>query len=97
MGLNPDTDKIEELSLIKDIRKDLKQRKGEDIARQIEIAQTRGQLVRPDGSLVPKHWAIFSIGELVKLKDSTFKVIYFNESFLILEPAELAIKDKTIL
>lgn len=47
------------------------------------------QLLRLDGSPVPRHWAIFSVDELVTVKDTTFKVAYINESTLILEPVPI--------
>jgi hypothetical protein len=46
-----------------------------------------GELLRPDGSPVPKHWAIFKVGECVVVKDQTFTVAYIGEGTLLLEPA----------
>jgi len=48
--------------------------------------QERSQLVRPNGQPVPPHWPVFSVGELVTLKDYTFRVAYINEGTLLLEP-----------
>ena len=48
--------------------------------------QGQTKLLRPDGSEVPKHWAVFSIGELVVIKDYTFKVAYINDGAILFEP-----------
>jgi hypothetical protein len=45
------------------------------------------QLLRPNGEPVPEHWMVFRQGELVVLKNYTFKVAYMNEGTLVLEPA----------
>ena len=42
--------------------------------------------VRPDGSPVPEHWSIFTVGEEVTIKDYTFKVAYIGESAILFEP-----------
>lgn len=46
----------------------------------------KGDLVRPDGSKVPKHWSTFRVGELVTIKDYTFKVAYIGEANILFEP-----------
>ena len=43
-------------------------------------------LVRPNGEPVPKHWAVFSVGEQVVIKDYTFKVAYIGEGAILFEP-----------
>jgi hypothetical protein len=43
-------------------------------------------LVKPNGSLIPEHWMMFKVGEIVTIKNYTFKVAYTNESTLLLEP-----------
>lgn len=45
-----------------------------------------GSLLRPDGTPVPKHWAIFTLGEHVVIKDYTFKVCYLGETAVLFEP-----------
>jgi hypothetical protein len=50
-----------------------------------------GNLVRPDGTEVPKHWSIFTVGESVVIKNYTFKIAYIGESTLLLEPVGLPI------
>ena len=43
-------------------------------------------LLRPDGSPVPKHWSIFTVGEQVVIKNYTFKVAYIGETAILFEP-----------
>lgn len=49
------------------------------------------RLVRPDGSPVPQHWTVLTVGEHVEVKGYTFKVGYINETTLILEPVKTTI------
>ena len=49
-------------------------------------------LLRPNGEPVPPHWVIFKVGEIVTLKNQTFKIGYLNEETLVLEPVSLVIK-----
>jgi hypothetical protein len=44
------------------------------------------QLLRPDGSPVPKTWSVFQVGESVVIKGYTFKVAYIGESNILFEP-----------
>ena len=48
----------------------------------------QNELCRPDGTPVPKTWTIFTVGELVVIKDYTFKVAYIGESNILFEPVE---------
>lgn len=50
-----------------------------------------GQLVRPDGSPVPPHWTVFTVGDSVTIRDTTFRVAHVNESCVVLEPAQLPV------
>ena len=50
-----------------------------------------GNLCRPDGSPVPKHWPIFQVGESVVIKNYTFKVAYIGETAILFEPVGLPI------
>ncbi len=50
-----------------------------------------GQLVRPNGEPVPKHWAIFQVGEEVVIKEYTFRVAYIGKSNILFEPAGLPV------
>jgi hypothetical protein len=43
-------------------------------------------LVRPDGTPVPKHWTQFAVGEQVVIKGYTFKVAYIGETAILFEP-----------
>jgi hypothetical protein len=54
------------------------------------------ELVLPDGKPVPKHWAIFAVGEDVVIKGYTFRVAYIGETAILFEPVGLPIVgDKT--
>lgn len=46
-------------------------------------------LIRPDGLPVPKHWSIFKVGELVVIKDYTFRVAYIGENNILFEPVSV--------
>lgn len=79
--MNPETGRFEPLKL-------LAEQQGKQVAdleRRSKEAH-ESQLVRPDGSVVPPHWAVYTAGELVVLKEHTFKVAYINECTLVLEP-----------
>jgi hypothetical protein len=79
--MNPDTNRFEPLTT------DASGSGNSDfdqLAGQLIMARTR--LLRPDGTEVPKHWAVFQVGELVVLKDYTFKVAYIGENTILLEP-----------
>jgi len=43
-------------------------------------------LFRPNGKPVPGHWPIFKEGELIEIKNYTFKVAHIGESHMLLEP-----------
>jgi hypothetical protein len=80
--MNPDTNKLESLTLQygADVKQQLKA-----IGKEYRDVQA-SLLVRPDGSAVPQHWAIFTIGELVVLKNYTYRVAHMNEVTIVLEP-----------
>ena len=78
--MNPDTNKLEPLTTTTpEMAKQL-----EGLENQVKAFQ--GELVRSDGSPVPKHWAVLKRGETVVVKDYTFKVAHMNESCVVLEP-----------
>lgn len=43
-------------------------------------------LVRPDGSKVPDHWPIFTVGEEIPIHGYVFKVAHIGEKHMLLEP-----------
>lgn len=43
-------------------------------------------LLRPNGEPVPQHWTQFQVGELVAIKNYTFKVAYIGETAILFEP-----------
>lgn len=92
--MNPDTGRLEALQQrheeqLTEVSRSSRLR--EEVSRRLREVQglpERSQLVRPDGSDVPSHWAIFTAGELVTVKDQTFTVAYMNECTLMLEPVK---------
>jgi hypothetical protein len=54
-----------------------------------EIVDHTVKLLRPDGTQVPAHWTVLTVGEYVEVKGYTFKVAYINETTLVLEPIKI--------
>lgn len=78
MAVNPDTNRIEELT--------------EELAK-ISRFDNDGNLVpvgliRPDGSPVPETWTILKQGEMVDIKGYTFRIAYIGETAIMLEPVK---------
>lgn len=87
MGMNPETNRLEELGVTDDTIKELLRKGNQKAAMaKLEALVEKSALVRPDGSPVPKHWSVFAVGEHVVVKNYTFKVAYFNETSILLEP-----------
>lgn len=78
MGMNPETNKFEALSKPDD-------KMAEKLAKMSGVLT---DLVRPDGSPVPRTWSIFKLGELVVIKDYTFRVAYIGEASILFEPVK---------
>lgn len=82
MGMNPETNKFEPLQPGESkLEKAIAKLGG-------KIADYHAGLLRPDGSPVPIHWSVFKIGELVTIKDYTFRVAYIGESNILFEPVK---------
>lgn len=79
--MNPDTNRLESLTMDPKLKRALDQE-----VEGLKSAIERQALVRPDGSPVPEHWSIFTVGECVAIKTHTFRVAYIGESTLLLEP-----------
>lgn len=79
--MNPETNRFEPLT-------EEEKREQERQYRSIEsvLARVQKKLLRPDGTPVPSHWPVFQVGELVVIKNYTFKVAYIGESTLLFEP-----------
>ncbi len=90
MAMNPDTNKLEMLAFNEELKRQLDEAGGPPMTvgdMMSKIAEfNRSQLVRPDGTPVPDHWAIYTVGETIVLKGYTFRVAYMNESGMLLEP-----------
>lgn len=82
--MNPESNKFEPLN-IKDMTKEEQDRLAEMLAK-VHGAENGVVLIRPDGSPVPKHWSVFTVGEKVVIKNYTFKVAYIGESNILFEP-----------
>lgn len=89
MALNRETNKIEPVTAINDSALE-----EQFAALRDKASDFHPGFVRADGSPVPKTWALFKVGELVVVKDNTFRVAHFNESSVILEPANPVIGDR---
>ena len=86
MGMNPDTNKFEQLIEGKPTIDKLK--KAIEAGQMPDLSPSGLVLLRSDGSPVPKSWTIFRIGELVVIKDYTFRVAYIGESNILFEPVK---------
>lgn len=91
--MNPDTNRFEPLDKMQneaDLSKLNQQfEDNKELLRATLKAQTSHDepiLIRPDGSPVPKHWSIFTVGEKVAIKNYTFRVGHISESTILFEP-----------
>jgi len=74
---------------VRDQMQELESQMAGQVALGVE-AQLEGLLLRPDGTPVPKHWAIFTQDELVEIKGYTFRVKYIGETAILFEPVKAA-------
>lgn len=86
--MNPDTNKFEPLERVCGTSCD------HGIGELSTTFSQFNQLLRPNGEPVPKHWTQFQVGELVIIKDYTFKVAYIGETSILLEPVGVPIVGK---
>lgn len=87
--MNPNTGQFEKLSeaITEAYGKEAEAQLGHhDRKRERRLAKSIANLVRPDGSPMPKHWTVYTVGELVAVKDWTFRVAHVGEGHLLLEP-----------
>ena len=75
--MNPDINRFEPLT-------ETETSQDREIEKQIQKMQAR--LVRPDGSEVPQHWSIFTLGESYVINNYTFKCAYIGETSILFEP-----------
>lgn len=79
--MNPDTNKFEELQpATKEQARQLL-----DLENRFKLMQ-QSALVRPDGTPVPAHWTVLSVGQYVVVENYTFEVAHIGESHLLLTP-----------
>jgi len=83
--MNPDTNKFEAVFTPNEVKTDA-----------AGLQDALKTLLRADGSPVPHHWAVFALGELVTIKNYTFRVAYIGESNILFEPVrpEDALKEQ---
>ena len=92
MGMNPDTNRMEQLGVDEDrLRELLAAGKQKELKGELQSLIERAALVRPDGTPVPKHWSIFKLGENVVVNNYTFKIAYIGETSILLEPVAPAV------
>jgi len=51
-----------------------------------QIVQQQTSLLRPNGEPVPQHWTQFRVGEVVAIKNYSFRVAYIGETAILFEP-----------
>jgi len=91
--MNPDSNRFERLRDDVDYRSDLQRmidRKEDHLLEHVlgenGSLDARIGLLRPNGEPVPQHWTQFQIGEVVVIKDYSFKVAYIGETSILFEP-----------
>jgi hypothetical protein len=83
--MNPDTNKFE-LSILpeSEVVRIKKQIQEHLLAACMSGASAKP--LHPDDTLVPTSWVQFQIGEIVDIKNYTFRVAYINDSTILFEP-----------
>jgi len=84
--MNVEKNEFEQLAAAADFERHESEPMNRHERRKLAALERRSKLVRPNGEPVPDHWPIFTVGELVTVKNYTFKVAYIGESTLLLEP-----------
>ena len=74
--MNPETNKFEKLIEETDQVKEI----------QSQIDRLSGELYRPNGEKVPKHWSLFQVGENYIINNYTFQCKYIGETSILFEP-----------
>ena len=75
--MNPNTNRFEELGMMKELFKSPKES---------ELQQKLDDLLRPNGEPVPKHWSVFTVGDNYVINNYTFKCVYVGETSILFEP-----------
>lgn len=76
MAMNPETNRMELISKMKD--------PGPNGMKQ--FLKDYPKLFLPNGEPVPTNWKVFKVGEIYEVNGYNFKCVYFNETTVILEP-----------
>jgi len=84
--MNPETNRFEQLrESTEEETAEINKRMVESLKNLAKVA-SGSFLLRPDGSPVPGHWPILSVGTKVEIEGYTFRVGYIGESVVLLEP-----------
>lgn len=94
--MNPDSNRLEPLSVSPEIQKQLEKLQSDFEKHQRltgfesefkqPLTPESPQLFRPNGKPVPSHWPIFFMGEELVVKNYLFKIAYIGETSILLEP-----------
>lgn len=79
--MNPETNKFEQLI---DQFQEPENTTTSELLNHIEQQQL--SLLRLNGEPVPQHWTQFKIGEIVTIKNYSFRVAYIGETAILFEP-----------
>jgi len=82
--MNPETNKFEKLKQSKEAIE--LEHKFATMVKQDGMRLHNKELLRPDGTPVPKHWSIFKVDENYIINNYTFKCKYIGETSILFEP-----------
>ena len=83
MAMNPDTNTFEPVH-------EMTEEEAKRFESMSKTMEAMTGLLRPDGTPVPKTWSTFKVGELVVIKNYTFRVEYVGETSILFEPVGAA-------
>lgn len=81
--MNPETNKFEQL--IDQFQKP-ENTTTLELLNHIAQQQQSSSLLRPNGEPVPQHWTQFKIGEIITIKNYSFRVAYISETAILFKP-----------
>lgn len=94
--MNPETNKFERLQMEKNSYSEdiLKKDALKNALSKVQKVVQPPNLLRPDGTSMPKHWSIFEIGKNYEINNYTFKCAYIGETSILFEPVGPIIMEK---
>ena len=86
--MNPETNRFEELYSNEEmkIKEEIERLKEGPFSIGTGLKETKGQLYRPDSTIVPDHWSVFTIGQEIPINNYVFRVAYIGETSILFEP-----------